>query len=215
MKKVIAINGSPRKNANTATLLNKALEGAASVGAEVEMLHLVDLKYRGCISCFACHRKGTKFRGACAMQDELTPVLAKAMNSDVLLLGSPIYLGDVSSLMRAFIERFVFMNHSYDNPTLSTFSGSISAAFFYTMGLADEKAKQAYEHVFATNTNLLKRFHGRVEQLLTTDTYQFDDYSKYETSMIDVEQKLQIRQKQFPLDCEKAYAIGKELVCSE
>ncbi|XWX63056.1 flavodoxin family protein [Desulfitobacterium sp. AusDCA] len=47
--KVIAINGSPRKNKNTATLLNKALEGA-----ETELIHLYDLNYKGCVSCFAC-----------------------------------------------------------------------------------------------------------------------------------------------------------------
>lgn len=211
MKKVFAINGSARKNANTATLLNKALEGAASAGAEVELVHLIDLHYRGCISCFACHRKGAKLKGACAMRDELTPVLEKAMNSDVLLLGSPIYLGDVTSLMRGFLERFVFMNHTYDHPSLSTFSGSISAAFFYTMGVPDALAEKAYGKVFETNTNLLKRFHGRVEQLLATDTYQFADYSKYGTSTIDLAQKEQVREKQFPIICERAYALGREL----
>ena len=51
--KVMAINGSPRKKWNTATLLDKALEGAASQGAETELIHLYDLNYKGCISCFA------------------------------------------------------------------------------------------------------------------------------------------------------------------
>lgn len=109
MSKVIAINGSPRKNANTATLLQKALEGAASAGAETEMIHLVDLNYKGCISCFACKRKGTQYVNSCAMRDDLSPVLEKAMQSDGVILGSPIYLGDVTSLMRGFIERFGFI----------------------------------------------------------------------------------------------------------
>ncbi|SPF52384.1 hypothetical protein SBF1_5670010 [Candidatus Desulfosporosinus infrequens] len=52
--KIIAINGSPRKKWNTDILLNKALEGAASQGAETELIHLYDLNYKGCISCFAC-----------------------------------------------------------------------------------------------------------------------------------------------------------------
>ena len=51
---IIAINGSPRKEDNTATLLNKALEGAASNGAETEIIHLYDFTYKGCKSCFAC-----------------------------------------------------------------------------------------------------------------------------------------------------------------
>jgi Multimeric flavodoxin WrbA len=52
--KIIAFNGSPRKKWNTATLLQKALDGAASKGAETELIHLYDLNYKGCISCFAC-----------------------------------------------------------------------------------------------------------------------------------------------------------------
>jgi len=56
-KKVIAINGSPRKNGNTATLLQNVLDGAKSQGAETEFVNLIDLKYQGCISCFACKIK--------------------------------------------------------------------------------------------------------------------------------------------------------------
>ena len=58
--KVLAINGSPRKTWNTATMLNKALEGAASEGAETEIIHLYELNFRGCTSCFACKLKGEK-----------------------------------------------------------------------------------------------------------------------------------------------------------
>lgn len=209
--KVVAINGSARKNANTAMLLNKALEGAYSVQAEVELVHLVDLNYKGCVSCFACHHKGTKLSGSCALKDELTPILEKVMQCDVLILGSPIYLGDITSMMRAFLERLVFMNHTYDNPSFSNFNGSISCAFIYTMGVSKCMAEREYGKVFEINTNLLKRFNGRVEQLVVTDTYQFDDYSKYPTSMIDLEQKAKSKDKQFPLDCEKAFNIGKKL----
>ncbi len=52
--KIMAFNGSPRKKWNTATLLAKALEGAASRAAETELIHLYDLDYKACISCFAC-----------------------------------------------------------------------------------------------------------------------------------------------------------------
>lgn len=92
MKKVIAINGSPRKTGNTATLLQKALEGASSNwGVQTEIIHLYDLSYKGCTSCFSCKRKNNKHRGTCAMNDELTPVLDKVVNCDILVLGSPIY----------------------------------------------------------------------------------------------------------------------------
>ena len=55
--KVIAFNGSPRKEKwNTITLLNNALEGSASMGADTELIHLYDLIFSGCISCFACKK---------------------------------------------------------------------------------------------------------------------------------------------------------------
>jgi len=70
--KVMAFNGSPRKTWNTATLLNKALEGAASQGAETELIHLYDLHYSGCKSCFACKLKEGASYGKCATKDALT-----------------------------------------------------------------------------------------------------------------------------------------------
>ena len=53
---IIAVNGSPRKNWNTATLLQKALEGAEAQGAKTELIHLYEHNYRGCVSCFFCFR---------------------------------------------------------------------------------------------------------------------------------------------------------------
>ena len=52
--KLLAINGSPRKKWNTAMLLEHALNGAASKGATTELIHLYDLDFKGCTSCFAC-----------------------------------------------------------------------------------------------------------------------------------------------------------------
>ena len=86
---VLAFNGSPRKKWNTAILLNKALEGAASKGAVTEMTHLYDLNFKGCISCFACKLKGGTSYGRCGVKDELTPILAKIEEADAIILGSP------------------------------------------------------------------------------------------------------------------------------
>ncbi|MDL2268894.1 flavodoxin family protein, partial [Desulfosarcina sp. OttesenSCG-928-G17] len=90
--KTLAFNGSPRKKHNTATLLEKALEGAAAAGSQTELIHLFDQDFTGCISCFSCKRIGGKSYGACGVDDALTPLLEKAAAADVLILGSPIYL---------------------------------------------------------------------------------------------------------------------------
>ena len=70
--KVIAFNSSPRRDWNTAMLLRRALEGAESLGAETKLVHLNDLSFRGCQSCFACKARGGKSYGKCAVRDELT-----------------------------------------------------------------------------------------------------------------------------------------------
>jgi multimeric flavodoxin WrbA len=111
--KVLAINGSPRKKWNTATLLEHALAGAQSKGAETELVHLYDLDFKGCTSCFACKLKGGKSYGKCAVRDGLAPVLEKIVDVDALILGSPIYFGNVTGMMRCFMERLLFPYLTY------------------------------------------------------------------------------------------------------
>ncbi|TGE35123.1 flavodoxin family protein [Desulfosporosinus fructosivorans] len=210
--KVIAVNGSPRKNWNTDTLLQKALDGAKSMGAQTEVIHLYDLNFKGCISCFACKRKNSKHAGHCAMQDDLTNVLEKILESDVLLLGSPIYFGNVTGVMRSFLERLLFSNLSYNEGHPSIFQGKLSSGFIYTMNVPEDFVKQVnYEALFQQNENLLKIFKGTSEFMISTDTYQFEDYSKYEASMFDEKHKSQVKAEQFPIDSQKAFDMGVRL----
>ena len=105
--KVILLNGSPRKGWNTDILLHKAAEGAESVGAETEIINLYELNFKGCRSCMACNMDGKSW-GHCAWNDDLKEALDKIDRADGLILGSPIYFGDVAAEMRAFLERFLF-----------------------------------------------------------------------------------------------------------
>lgn len=78
---------------NTAELLQSAMRGSEFAGAETELIHLYDLDYRGCISCFACKLKNAKTNGLCAMKDDLRSVLEKALATNVIVIGSPVYYG--------------------------------------------------------------------------------------------------------------------------
>ena len=79
---VMAFNGSPRKKGwNTVTLLENALEGAESAGAETALVQLYDMTFSGCISCFSCKRLDRKEDGVCSIVDELTPVLDRVQTS--------------------------------------------------------------------------------------------------------------------------------------
>src|SRR5208283_5603573 len=123
--KIIAFNGSPRKKWNTATLLQKALEGAASQGAKTELIHLYDLNYKGCISCFACKTIDGKSYGNCAVQDDLAPIFSRIEQADAILMGSPIYWGDISGEMKSLLERLMFQYTTYTNPLSSLFTNKI------------------------------------------------------------------------------------------
>ena len=210
--RVLAINGSPRTRCNTATILNYALEGAASQGAETELVHLYKLNFKGCISCFSCKLKDGESYGRCAVEDDLTPILKKAEEADAIILGSPIYLGTATGEMRSFMERLLFPYLVYDVNRSTLFTRKIKTGLIYTMGAPEQQMKvMGYEQQFSLVETLMTRIFGESETLIITDTYQFEDYSKYESSLFDVEAKAKRRREQFPTDCQKAFEMGARL----
>ena len=210
MKKAIAINASPRKNGSTALLLQEALRGAAEAGAETELIHLIDLDFKGCVSCFACKRLGNPNYGKCNLKDDLTPVLEKIAEADVLLIGSPIYVGNVTGMARNFIERqlFPYITYSKENP--SCWKGKLSCAYIFTQNCPAERSAM-YESMYAANASNLRFFGGKVETLVAANTWQFDDYGKYSSSMFDVEEKRRIRDEEFPKTLAEAFELGRRL----
>ena len=209
---VLAFNGSPRKKWNTATMLSKALEGAASQGAKTELVHLYDLDFKGCISCFACKTIGGKSYGRCAVQDELTPVFRRIEEADVIVLGSPIYFGDVSGEMKSFMERLLFPYYTYTDPPQSLFPRKVRSGFIYTMGLTEEMMQQmGYARHFDRYEMFLSRIYGYSEYMCSFDAYQFEDYSRVVATRFDPAKKKKRHDEIFPLDCEKAYQMGVRL----
>ena len=214
--KIIALNGSPRKQWNTATLLQKALEGAASQGAITELIHLYDLNYKGCISCFACKTLGGESYGKCAVQDDLTPIFSRIEQADVILMGSPIYWGDISGEMKSFLERLMFQYTTYTNPPGALFPKKIKTGFIYTMNVTEEVMHEwKYEVNFNRYDGALQRIFGESEYICSFDTLQFDDYSKVLNTRFDPVKKNQRHDKVFPMDCQKAFDMGVRLVAGK
>jgi multimeric flavodoxin WrbA len=209
---VIAFNGSPRKSWNTATLLKKALEGAASKGATTRLIHLYDLDFKGCQSCFGCKKKGGASYGRCAVKDSLTPILREVEKADALILGSPIYLWSVSAQMKAFLERLVFPFLRYvkaNDPAPSLFPRKIPTGMIYTMNTTEKELKETgCDRSLDQNESFLRRVFGSSESLLSFDTLQFEDYSKIDQSRFDPDKKATSRKEQFPQDCLRAFEIG-------
>lgn len=212
MPKVIAINGSPRKNGNTAQLLQAALDGASDAGAKTELVHLYDLDYKGCISCFACKRKNGKSFGKCAVKDGLSPILTKILAAKAVLFGSPIYLSDVTGMLRSCLERLIFPVISYDNFGSYT-TGKLNIGFIYTMNVTREMMKEYnYDMLVAWHYQYSDFFGGRFEYIAANDTLQFDDYGKYAAGGFDEKHKRQVHAEQFPKDLERARSLGESLV---
>lgn len=214
MKKVIAVNGSPRKNGNTAEILAHALQGAAAAGAATEMIHLSDLEFTGCRSCFACKLKGSKCGGKCAIRDGLSPVIDRIFASDALIVGTPIYFGGESGLCRNFLERLLFPCLRYDQNYTSLAPAKVALAFIYTMNV---DAARMTEMRYPEQLSPMQRFGGLmlsdapVESLYVCDTFQFDDYSRYDAPLFDAEHKKSVREKAFSEDRRKAFALGQKL----
>jgi len=208
--KIIAVNGSPRKKWNTHLLLEKCLEGAKSNGAEVEIIDLYDIAFKGCTSCFACKLKGVTI-DKCAMKDDLEIVLQRICECDALVLGSPIYFSSVTGEMRSFLERLLFPYSSYEGKP-SSFKKKIKTGFIYTMNApAFALPLIGYNKHFKANKKLMERVFGNCENLVVTSTYQFDDYNKYAMTFFNGEKRLKRRETIFVKDCEKAFLLGKKL----
>lgn len=218
MKKVVVLNGSPRKNFNTAKMLKEAQRGAESAGAEVEYFDLYNYNFLGCRSCFTCQRKGSTTNNVCAIKDDIRPILEKCVEADAIIIGSPVYFSYPTGVFRNFIERLMFANHTYivdkeKGGCKTQLNRTIPVGVIYTMNCPEDLAhKINYDIILEENTKCLNHVLGYAESLYAYDTYQFVDYSKYNVDLFDEKEKAKVRDEQFPKDLEKAFDLGKRLV---
>jgi multimeric flavodoxin WrbA len=211
--RIIGINGSPRKGWNTHILVGEALQGAAVAGAETELINLYNLRFSGCISCFECKRKDSPHRGHCAVQDDLKPVLEKIEAAEGLVIGSPLYFGDVTASTRAFLERFLFQYLSYGTNRNSLLEKRIKTAFIFTCNVPEDQLKPAgYTAKFDDYTRIFDRLIGPAAQrFIVTETLQVTDYAKYDMTMFEEAARKKRREEVFPLDRKRAFEMGEHL----
>jgi multimeric flavodoxin WrbA len=120
--KAVAINGSPRPGGNTEILLKKVLEPLEAAGWDTEYLRIGGKAVRGCMACMKCVEK---HNGRCIIEnDPINDYLEKMYAADAIILGSPTYFADVTSEMKALIDRAGFVALANGG----AFSGKIGAA---------------------------------------------------------------------------------------
>jgi len=106
--RVLGVVGSPRKNGNTETLVDEVLRGAKDAGATVEKIFLNDLDIKPCQATCNEYCMAT---GNCRIGDDMSTLYDKLYNSDVIVLGTPVYWYGPSAQMKAFIDRWYAFIH--------------------------------------------------------------------------------------------------------
>ena len=208
MKKIIIIDGGPRRGMNTAQMLQHFAEGAQSVSDDVEVktVRLYDMDFKGCMSCMVCKIKG-KASNICKFKDALTPVLEEIAQADGLVLGSPIYFGDVTGKMRIFLERLAFPWLSYNDYSM-TAPKPMPVVLMETMnGTPDRNNSQGY----GSMAYCIARALGEPEHLIAYNTYQVKDYSRFELAGFSEEAKRQYRDAHWQEDLQKAFDAGRRM----
>ncbi|MBR6789546.1 MAG: flavodoxin family protein [Oscillospiraceae bacterium] len=211
MKKIVAINASPRLSRNTGTLVREAAGGAESAGAEVRVFDLYRLeKFTGCVSCFGC--KLPEHQGICIHKDGLAPVLEEIRNADGLIIGTPNYLGDGSAAFRALYERLVFQSLSYKTEPRSYNRHPVPVLLIMTSNCSEDFYGQTgYDRMLENYRRTLSGMVGPTRVMVCGDTLQVDDYGRYGWTMFDPEAKRRRHEEVFPDERKKAFALGAEM----
>ena len=131
--KVTGFVGSPRINGNTNALVEKVLEGAKEKGAETKIYNLNAMNFKGCQACYRC-RKTSK----CEVQDDMQILYKEILESDGIVIGSPIYMGQITGQIKLFLDRF----HSLVVPN-SPLAGK-KLIVIYSQEVPDKMAFQPY-----------------------------------------------------------------------
>ncbi|MBO5519642.1 MAG: flavodoxin family protein [Candidatus Methanomethylophilus sp.] len=207
MTKIVAVNGSPRKGWNTDLLISEAAKGAESAGAEVQYFDLYKLEnFTGCVSCFGCKRKAHE--GECVVKDGLKPVLDAIKEADAVIMGAPNYFGDLCAEFKLFYERLVFpyLTYNAENPCCNT--RKIPVLLIMTSNAPENM----YMKMLDGYRNTLNNFIGPTQIMVSGETMQVKDYSKFNWTFFNGEERVKRRETVFPKELEKAFALGKSLV---
>jgi len=135
--KIVCLLGSPREKGNSAAIAKRFCETAERLGAEIQTFALNKLEYRGCQGCMACKTKLDR----CILEDDLTDVLEAVRETDVLVLASSVYYGDLSSQLKGFIDRsYSYLASDYlTNPQPCRLAAGKKLVFIVTQGNPDQE----------------------------------------------------------------------------
>jgi len=136
--KVIGFNASPRKNGNTSWVINKILEKS---NVETKIYNFSDLNIKPCQGCLACHKDGSN---GCVINDDMQKLYKELENADTLILGSPIYMGQMTAQAKTFIDRLFAHISPRFSPHYKEKEKKTKLILVFTQGNPDKSKFQIY-----------------------------------------------------------------------
>lgn len=122
-KKVLVLSASPRKGGNSDVLCDQFAKGSTESGNEVEKIFLGDKKINYCVACDSC----TRNNGNCVWKDDMTEILKKMIEADVIVMATPVYFYTMDAQMKTLIDR-----------TVARYTEIKNKEFYFIMTAADE-----------------------------------------------------------------------------
>ncbi|MCS7181374.1 MAG: flavodoxin family protein [bacterium] len=120
--KICAFLGSPRKTGNTNKILELTINELKNLGHEIETVYLIEKNIKGCIECFECQK--IKDKPNCSINDDMQNLYEKILNSDCIIIASPVFCWSFSWLIKSFIDRtFCFDKYNEDGTYISLVEG--------------------------------------------------------------------------------------------
>lgn len=133
--KVLGLVGSPKVDGNTSRLVNAVLEGAAEKGAETVVYNLASLDIKGCDACYRCQE-----HGCCVIDDDMQKLYREIQAADVLVLGSPVYMWQMTAQTKLLIDRMT----AFLRPDFSSRFDNKKLILVFTQGIQDRDAFKPY-----------------------------------------------------------------------
>lgn len=122
--KVLAINGSPHVDGNTAFAIKLVTEELNRQGIETEIMNIGNKPIRGCIACGYCRKEKNE---KCVFDDEVNEAFSKIKDADGIILGSPVHYAGITGAMKSFLDRLLQVNGNNGNPLRHKVGVAVSA----------------------------------------------------------------------------------------
>ena len=182
MKITIYYGSIHKKRGNTYVIINEFAEGARKAGADVDVVLLAEKKINNCVACMKCH---TKTPGKCVLQDDMAELLEIFIKSDIVVMATPVYLHNVTGMMKTFIDRMAPLMEPYMIRLDSGYTGHVKRYDKYpnfivigTLSEADVEKEQIFKDI--VHRNMLNNF---AEKYSSQVIYTSDDSQTIETKI--------------------------------